>query len=208
MRTSGYLCTLFLAGSILGAMPVAGRALASGVVVAFEDASPWDFIVVENDTGCDLVDFELEIDLTPSAGRLFFDIAPGGPGYSESRPFRLAEGRDSVIASTDVLDGDRSVRIRFLKLLRGDRVVFTVDIDDSMEEGPLGPTIVLGPEIAGAAVSLRMGAFSPVTVQFDSSARAILPDVYCQIAWRGPSETGRRETRPLSGSTSGHISQR
>lgn len=152
------------------------------VVVTFEEDAPTDRITVINETACDLVDFDLEIDLRGSAGALIFDVTEAGAGYSVSQPFGIAEGVESVKFGTQVLDGDRSVRVSFHHLQRGKRVVFTADLDDTVVSGPLGPTMITPDELAGATAILYLRSYDPVPAIFGVDGAARLPNIYCQIS--------------------------
>lgn len=152
------------------------------IVVGFEEDAPTDRITIINQTACDLVDFDIEIDLRGSAGSLIFDVTEQGAGFNVAQPFGIAEGAQSVIAGTQVLDGDQSVRVSFSQLERGGRVVFTADLDDTVMGGPLGPTMISPDEIAGATAILYLRTYDPVTAFFRNDGAARLPNVYCQMS--------------------------
>ncbi|WP_420405590.1 hypothetical protein [Nisaea sp.] len=164
----------FGAALILSALPAAAEDLS----VSFTEASPVDLIIVENRSECDLYDFGLQIDLRSSAGGLVFDISEGGAGASVYQPFEVLEGRTSVRSFTPVRDGDRVASILFGTLEAGQRVIFTVDVDDTAADSAWGQTVIDGVEIAGAAIVITMVGEAPSTSVF-------LPDGQATARLRG-----------------------
>lgn len=140
--------------------------------VTFIESAPKDQFIVENRTDCDFYDFGIGIDLRSSAGGLLFDISEGGAGASVYQPFEVAEGRESVRSFAPVTDGDRVVTVIFSQLERQGRVIFTVDVDDTLNDGPFGQTMIDGSEIAGATVTITMVGETPSTTVFLPNGKA------------------------------------
>lgn len=146
------------------------------LVVTITESSPTDLITVENRTDCDLYDFGMQIDLRASAGGLIFDISEGGAGASAYQPFEILQGASAVRSYARVTDGDRVAFVEFATLEAGQRVIFMVDMDDTLPDDTFGQTVVDGPEIAGAAIVLTSVGEEPSTAVFlpDGSATARL----------------------------------
>ena len=142
------------------------------LVVTFIEASPSDMFIVENPNDCEYYDFGMQIDLRSSAGGLLFDIAEGGAGASVYQQFGISEGRDAVRSFAPVTDGDRVASILFNRIEGRGRVVFTVDVDDTLPEGPYGQTVVDSSEIAGAMIVITTIGQDPVTAVFMPDGRA------------------------------------
>lgn len=170
MRRLACLSACFAAGlPALAAAP----ALAE-IEVAFTEGSPTDVFSIRHDGDCALGPFTLEIDLSASAGGLYFDTTAGGAGLQTYQPFELIAGAERVTAISPVGDGDARVRLSFSRFEPGERVAFTIDVDDRMTAGPLGQTLIDGSEIAGGRVSI--GAAQGL---FDAGAIARLPTPDC-----------------------------
>ncbi|WP_193182024.1 hypothetical protein [Nisaea sediminum] len=148
------------------------------LAVSFTESSPVDLIVVENRSDCDLHDFGLQIDLRSSAGGLVFDISEGGAGASVYQPFEILEGREAVRGFSPVRDGDRTASIQFGTLEARRRVIFMVDVDDTLTDGAWSQTVIDGLEIAGTGLILTMVGEAPSTVVF-------LPDGQATLQIRG-----------------------
>lgn len=161
------------------ALPVPFAVAGSELTVSFQEAAPKDVIVIRNATGCPLPGFELRIDLRPSAGRLLFDTTPGGAGIDLAQPFEIVEGGAMVEAFADLTDGDRIARIRFRRMDVGGQVTVNLDLDDTLPEGPLGPTLVTPEEIAGAAVFMAREGLPEISAQFGLDGWAALPLGQC-----------------------------
>ncbi len=157
-------------------LPSAARA---DLAVTFVEAAPKDLFIVENRTDCDLYDFGLQIDLKSSAGGLLFDISEGGAGSSVYQPFEIAEGHGSIRSFEPVSDGDRVVSILFDRLGGRSRVVFTVDVDDTLPEGPYGQTMIDGSEIAGSMLFITTVGEAPSTAAFLPNGEATVKPGGC-----------------------------
>jgi len=142
------------------------------LVVSFEEAAPKDRFVIENQSGCGLKNLTLTLDLRASEAGLLFDTTPGGAGINVAQPFEVASGFDFVQSISPVTDGDRVATIQLSQLPVKQRVVLTVDVDDSLEISPMGQTMISGSEILGAAVSLSVDRGQPSNGRFDGNGEA------------------------------------
>ena len=178
--------------------------LAAGVLpiqigaVYYEDASGFDeagdlFEVTFSGgaPGTQLAELEIQTDKTGDGltiGDVFFDTDPGGLGAFEAVPLQIVErtGIDSLGIS--VADGGTSLLLTFGGFDPGDRLIFTLDVD---EQGFRGPNAVAeGNELEGSQFSARLTAphfFDAVDndifidyyqQKLDDSGLALPPDDY------------------------------
>jgi len=161
-----------LLGTLLFLAPLQAKA---DLAVTFKEAAPKDRFIVENRSQCDLRNFGLKIDLRGSEAGLLFDTTPGGAGLNVAQPFEVVEGAESVSAPITVADGDRVAQVQLRGLPMKSRIIFTVDVDDSLIDGLMGRTMVANSEIAGATVVLSMPEGVPVTAAFTEDGMATAP---------------------------------
>lgn len=148
------------------------------LVVTISEASPADLITIENQSDCDLYDFNMRLDLRSSAGGLIFDITEGGAGASVYQPFEILDGQSAVRDYARITDGDQVAFIEFATLEARQRVIFMVDMDDTLADSTFGQTVLDGAEIAGAVVVLTTTGEEPSTAVF-------LPDASATLKFRG-----------------------
>lgn len=153
---------------LLACAPTAALA---DIVVNFDEGAPKDRFIIENTSACPLPETELVIDLAGSAGKLIFDVTGTGAGVQVFQPFELVEGAEALRRVPDVGDGDRSVALDMVDLAPGGRIVFTIDVDDTIGAREI---TVAGSEIAGAVI--RSGAGEGT---FGTDARASLAGDAC-----------------------------
>ncbi len=166
----------YAAGCCLGVITFTASA---ALEVRFVESAPKDRFTVRNAGACDPGPFELAIDLSPSAGRLIFDTTGSGPGVEVYQPFEVAQGRMRLSTGTSVRDGDDRVSVRVPGLAPGERVAFTIDVDDRLPAGELGQTRVAGSEIAGGIARVTVRDAAPVAGEFDRAGRAVLDTPDC-----------------------------
>jgi hypothetical protein len=172
LKTQTYICSMTTRALLTALLYLLPSAALADLVVTFIEASPSDLFIVENRNDCEYYDFGMQIDLRSSAGGLLFDITEGGAGASVYEPFGIAEGRDAVRSFSPVTDGDRVASILFDRLEGRGRVIFTVDVDDTLPDGPYGQTVVDSSEIAGAMIVITTVGQEPATAVFLSDGRA------------------------------------
>ena len=123
--------------------------------ISYVDSAP-DTFTITNRSGCDLGPFELIIDLGQSPAGLIFDTSERGAGYAGFAPLRIVGGAEQVLEVGLVTDGDNRLILKMDFLGGGSSVLLEVDVDDTNEASALGPTIIAGSEIAGAAAEVRL----------------------------------------------------
>lgn len=158
----------------LAAALCSGGALAADLEVWFIAGAPKDPFSISIDGACALHAASFTIDLVTAPAGLLFDVTDQGAGVHVFQPFELTAGRDLVLDPPLVKDGDKAVTLRVARLVSGQSVGFTIDVDDT---GDSRPTMISGAEIAGATVIVEssQGAFRG---EFNNKAAAIvhLPD--------------------------------
>ena len=127
---------------------------AADIRVAFDEGAPVDRFTVLNAGTCPLGAAVVTIDLAGSAGRLIFDVTGAGAGIEVFQPFRVVAGGASLTALPTVSDGDRAVALGLHGLGAGERVAFTIDVDDTTSARGI---MVAGSEIEGASVRVEAG---------------------------------------------------
>ena len=181
-RASLWTLLLFaLAASATGTANADARLAAApgnGTITAtFRDGAPTDRFVIQNNGSCPIAGATLTINLKGSRGRLIFDTTAGGPGSSVYQPLRIVEGQAALANGPTVTDGAESLTLTIGVLGAGDRIVFTIDVDDRVSAVP---TIVDGAEIAGAVVSVTGLATTQAT--FDDRGEAVLSALPCALS--------------------------
>ena len=167
-----------------GLLILAGGGVAQADVrVLFQESAPKDIFEIRNTGGSALGPMTLTLDLTGSSGGLIFDTAAQGPGVQVYQPFELVLGAERVRELPEVRDGGRSIELAVIGLQPREALAFTIDVDDTLAQSPLGQTRVAGSEIRGAQVTIAFGGGGsalPKTVgQFSGDAVAVLPVSNC-----------------------------
>ena len=141
--------SLVIALILCAAMP----ALAD-IRVDFDEGAPKDRFTILNDGACALEGATVTVDLGGSAGRLIFDVTGSGAGIQVFQPFEAVSGADLLTALPTVSDGDTAVSLTLRSLASGERVAFTIDVDDTTSGYGI---MVSGSEITGAGVRVATG---------------------------------------------------
>jgi hypothetical protein len=172
---------LFAAFAHLGA----GQAAACGpaIEVRFIDAADGDVFTVRNVSEQPWSLVSLVIRLAGSRGRLVFDTAGGGPGYSMHQPFAAVNGEVGLLDAPDVGDGADEVTLRFSRFTPGRDFLFVIDVDDRLEFSDFGRAVVSGAEIEGAGaeavLTMEGGVRSVAHGRFGDGGRAVLRGGLC-----------------------------
>jgi hypothetical protein len=147
----------------------------------FVDAAPKDRFTIRNADICATGPIRITVDLTDTAGGLYFDTTVRGAGVSVYQPFELAGGAEHVAAVTPVADGARGFTIEIIDLPPGAVVTVTTDVDDALPQSAMGPTRVDGGEILGGRVSVALDADTPPLsrAEFDAWGGATVPLSVC-----------------------------
>ena len=101
---------------------------AADVEVQFS-GSRGDNFIITNTVACTLKNSRIEIDLSPSAGGVFFDVSEASPGYGRPIPFRLWAGAEYLEDIPDVKDGDTKIVFKIKALPGGAFIRFSADTD-------------------------------------------------------------------------------
>lgn len=149
----------------------------SVVEIRFVESAPKDRFIITNMGSCALEDLVIELDLSPSAGKLIFDTTATGAGVEVFQPFEVEEGNIVPLAAEGVNDGDSKLALQITSLAPGTRASFTIDVDDTLPRSDLGQIRVADSEISGAIVNITVGESEAILAKFDngSVARANLP---------------------------------
>ena len=160
--------------SILVLLALLAAAPASaGLAVRFIEGAPKDRFIFEST--CSLGAATVTLDLRGSKAGLVFDTEPDGPGVEAFQPFEVVEGAALVMRQPKVPDGGRSVSFEVSALERGARIVFTVDVDDTLGGREI---TVDGSEIAGTTVTLERDGRT-LSASFSEKAAATIDDGLC-----------------------------
>ncbi|WP_299888177.1 aggregation factor core [uncultured Ruegeria sp.] len=124
--------------------------LQAGVQIRFIEGAPKDRFVLTNVGTCEVEASTLKIDLSQSTGRLIFDVAEKGAGVEVFQPLEFVEGVDALRQIPVVVDGQNTIEIEIASLAAGDKLAFTIDVDDTIGQREI---TVTGSEIEGATVS-------------------------------------------------------
>jgi len=151
---------LWIAG-LLGALPQvavqAAPACVHAVSMVFTESAPRDRFEIRNDSSSGQRIQRLTLDLSGSAGRLIFDTVAGGTGVNVFQPFRVESGEARLSGTAVVQDGSERLELAFSRFGPGQRLVFSIDVDDRLTASDLGQTRVSGAEMAGALLTVVIG---------------------------------------------------
>lgn len=170
--------------AFFAALAAPAQNAAAEVVVRFTESAPKDRFEIRNAGQCELGPVEISIDLSGSSAGLIFDTTSTGAGVEVFQPFELVMGADRVKAVSDVSDGFTSVTLNLTGLAPGERVGFTIDVDDTLVTSRTGQTMIDGSEIAGASASLRQdisgdASETPLDADFSPNSVATIPYTTC-----------------------------
>ena len=144
----------------------AATSLQAGVQIRFIEGAPKDRFVLTNVGACEVDASTLKIDLSQSAGRLIFDVTEKGAGVEVFQPLEFVEGADALRQLPSVVDGQNTIEFEIASLAVGDKLAFTIDVDDTIGQREI---TVTGSEIEGATVSYS-DADKTSTATFSSEA--------------------------------------
>jgi hypothetical protein len=149
------------------------------ISVTFRESAPKDSFTILN-TGACQIDGLVSIDLASSEGKLIFDTTATGAGVEVFQPFAVVAGQNFLVETPVVTDGDTIVQLSLKGLKIGDKVSFTIDVDDTLQNSNLGQIRVTGSEISGARVTV--GKSAKFSDQFGQDAVARLSMGDCSKA--------------------------
>lgn len=148
------------------------------ITIRFDEGAPKDRFVIENTGACALLEAQLRIDLTGSAGGLVFDTTASGAGVQVFQPFEMVSGAQALSGLPQVSDGDTSITLPVTSLAPMGQIVFTIDVDDTIGAREI---TVSGAEISGAQVRIVQSG-TAYTAPFTEKAEASLPLPVCTSA--------------------------
>ncbi|WP_170356265.1 aggregation factor core [Ruegeria lacuscaerulensis] len=111
----------------------------------------------------------MKVDLSPSSGRLIFDVSEAGAGVEVFQPLEVIDGAEALLDVPSVVDGQD-----FIDLQIGSSISFTIDVDDTIGQREI---TVSGSEIAGAKVTYaKEGESSNAVFSSDAQTLLSIPD--------------------------------
>ena len=160
----------------LSAVFASTAAMAATIEASFVEGAPKDRFVIRNTGPCPLAASRITIDLNGSRGGLIFDTTGGGAGVDVFQPLEIVEGRSQLLAIPQVRDGDRRVALQIRALSPRQALAFTIDVDDTLQNSPLGQIRVADSEIEGAVLRIEAdGETRTAAFNQSSAARIDLP---------------------------------
>jgi len=124
----------------------------ANLVVEFLEGAPKDRFVATNAADCKIAPFDLVFDLSGSKAGLIFDVTGAGAGVEVFQPMELIHNADKVDVLTSPTDGETLAALRVAALEQGDKVGFSIDVDDTLGGREI---TVSGSEISGAIVTAK-----------------------------------------------------
>ena len=144
------------------------------LAISFVESTPKDRFVITNQGSCTIASLRLEIDLSSSAGQLIFDTTAFGAGVEVYQPFEVRTGRLQLVSGAVVNDGDKALTISINSIDAGESVSFTIDVDDTLADSPLGNIRVDGSEIAETRVSAMTDDAPAASARLSANGKATL----------------------------------
>ncbi|NRA98580.1 MAG: aggregation factor core [Rhodobacteraceae bacterium] len=170
MRTTTNAALSILAASVLTA-----SAANADLRIVFDEGAPKDAFQFVNTGACPLTDAAIQLDLTPSQGKLIFDVTASGGGVEVFQPFEIVEGEDALKSLPTVRDGQTELTLEIASLAPDAAIRFTIDVDDTLGAREI---TVSDTEISGATVAIVQGS-ATATATFTDAAQAQLAFESC-----------------------------
>ncbi len=143
--------------------------------VTFVDGAPKDRFVITNEGNCDIGPSELLIDFGKTPAGLIFDVTAAGAGVEVFQPFEVTEGAALLTRLPTITDGDQTATLALAALGRGQKLAFTIDVDDTAGAREI---TVSGSEADGTLISLTTDG-ARVTSTMDATGEAVLTPAAC-----------------------------
>lgn len=159
--------------ALFPALALFASAAHADIRVDFQEGAPKDRFVITNTGTCDMGPFALTLSLGGSDAGLIFDVTANGAGVEVFQPLELTTGAKFLEPIQAPKDGDTQVVMQFLMLPAAASASFTIDVDDTLTNGPSGQIIVRGSEINGATVQVNTNGGTAFAA-FDTSAQAVV----------------------------------
>ncbi|MEN0086823.1 MAG: hypothetical protein AAF737_00125 [Pseudomonadota bacterium] len=163
----------------LGALTLAAAAQskneeACGVSITarFIEGAPTDrFEITNNSTGGWSIT-SASFDLAQAPAGLVFDTEDGGGGLEVFQPFKASDSSAKLVSTSGLSDGGTALTIDFASFAPGESFAFTIDIDDSLENSARRQTQVVGNEIEGAMLSVKLDGTGNITSEIAAGFNA------------------------------------
>ena len=146
--------------------------------MSFDEGAPKDRFTFANTGSCAIADAQIVLDLSSSKSGLIFDVTGKGAGVEVFQPMEVTVGAQALLSVPKVKDGDNQIKFDIGELKAGQRIAFTIDVDDTAGGREI---TVSGSEIAGARVRLLKDGMSPTAV-FAADARATVQLMECTMS--------------------------
>lgn len=163
---------LFLKALSLSSLLALASPISADVHFQFFEGAPKDKFVISNKGECDLSNVNLIIDLSKTSSGLVFDVTESGEGVEVYQPFEITTGRELLAKLPDVSDGDDILALELSKFEGGDKISFTIDVDDTNSSRQI---TVSDKEFSGVEVILytEKGLFMSVVGKIPSATIAL-----------------------------------
>ncbi len=150
----------------------------ANLAVSFDEGAPKDRFTFANTGTCAITNVQILLDLSSSKSGLIFDVTGKGAGVEVFQPMEVTVGAQALRGVPKVRDGDNQIRLDIGELKAGQRIAFTIDVDDTAGGREI---TVSGSEIAGARVRLLKDGRSTTAV-FAPDARATVQLLDCRTS--------------------------
>ncbi|MEB8433852.1 hypothetical protein OO007_16565 [Cocleimonas sp. KMM 6892] len=159
---------------ILHVLLYGGQLAYADVEVTFVESAPKDRFEIKNTSECVLKDLVLNVDLSNSAGRLIFDTSATGAGVEVFQPFEVVKGKLTLISSTTVKDGDKTLSLSIESIEPNKSASFSIDVDDTLAQSELGNIRVSGSEISNGLIAVNLKNKKPYKATFNKNGKALI----------------------------------
>ncbi len=97
-----------------------------------------------------------------SSGEVFFDTAPGGQGVFGSSPFHVVQANGFTVIGFQVTDGGQQLVINLQGFTAGDKLVFSIDVDEAQFVDPADGSVDVNAVVEGNEFqrSILTGSFT------------------------------------------------
>ncbi|MEO0442975.1 MAG: aggregation factor core [Pseudomonadota bacterium] len=154
----------------------------ASIDIKFTESAPKDRFSITNQGKCTFNQIAVSIDLSSSSGKLFFDTSAQGDGVDVFQPFEASQGEYALVSQRGgetVIDGDNQLTLLIETLVPGDRLEFTIDVDDRLPNSALGQTQISSAEIEGAVAKVTMENAKVLSAFFDLYSMASIEMPSC-----------------------------
>ena len=128
---------------------------------------------------------------TYSSGEVFFDTAPGGMGVFGSSPLHIVSANGFTVTNAQVVDGGQQIAFDLQGFVAGDKLVFSIDVDEVQYVDPQSGQIDVNAVVEGDEFqrSIMTGSFTAPHYQ-DTQGNALYWDAFDQNFAAANASTG------------------